>query len=312
MGTVIRMNSKKMIGTLRLLCLLGTFALAATALAGQLPPPLAADAQSAVVNGDRIPAEGGFLGTPAGGVQIWMIDGENIGKGLLKGKYPYSVRLTPGRHTLRAMLKQGRTTYFSQFWVDAEAGRNYTAKFGAGSYGPVMWLADDATGTRVGGLGDGQREGDSPLPGTTPSAQITLPESREMSGTKARNPPPPPGANSAVLVCDPGNGKTAMGLSLYVPVLERTQILLLDGVKQYHPGNIFQVFTLAPGKHSIVVRDQYGNASFLARLEFAAQAGKRYWIRRHTEAYAVTMWIAEEGSTDTVSTELPVDDPYRY
>jgi hypothetical protein len=230
------------------------------------------------------------------GLDISKVDGKNTGTGLLRSTYPSAVRLAPGRHTVNLDYRSmGNQPTGGVLWFDAEAGKAYEAKFAVMGRGVDLWIEESATGRRVGGVGNG---GDNPAEIPAVSGESGTPvepaeDPAEVSARKAKNPPPVPDANSAVLVNDPGNGPSAQGLR---KPQSRVQVVRLDGTRQYHPSNLYQSFRLAPGEHRLVVSVMDGGMSTSVEVRFVAVAGTTYWVRRRTVGYSAQVWIEDATS----------------
>jgi hypothetical protein len=249
----------------------------------------------AVLNGQHNGVSGwGFK--PFIGVRIGVLDGDSQRTGLYNLNLPTTVHVAPGRHTVRLEYYAGMQTSASgHFWFDAEADRSYTARYQG--YGGMIeiWIEDDATRQRVGGVGDGKDEGVA-----TP-AKAVAPE----DAAEAKAPPPAPDATTAVVVSDPGNGPTGAWGTWDGKTIDRQEVVAVDGVKHRARGKDYQSFRLAPGRHTLTVRYFKSTMEVSETLAFTVEANRTYWLRRLTEDYRTRFWVEEQDSGATVSETMP-------
>jgi hypothetical protein len=258
-----------------------------------------ADASTAVLNGElrEYTIESGlFKGSKLKTcVELVQLDGKYTKFDLLGyATQPLSLQLTPGRHTVDVMFRDGTLYSNGKFWLDAEANKTYTARFSRQGGGLRMWLEDAATHEPVGGIGDApaERSGVSVVEGEA-AVPYDAPKG-EPGKRKQRTPPIEPDTTFAVLVSDPGNGPGGFW-SMDAPS-QRLLISQLDGKSRSHNTNQYQDYQILPGRHEVVVALVDAMSVVNKRLVFDAEAGKTYWVRHRTEGYTADFWI-EDGST---------------
>ena len=263
-----------------------------------------ADANTAVLNGELrgYTIESGlFKGrTLHTCVELIQLDGKYTNFDLLGyATQPLSLQLTPGRHTVDVMFRDGTLYSNGKFWLDAEANRTYTARFSREGGGLRMWIEDAATHEPVGGIGDApaDRAGVSVVEGESPVAYDAA--KGEPGKRKQRTPPIEPDGTFAVLVSDPGNG--AGGFWSMDAPSQRMLIAELDGKTRSHNTRQYQDYQILPGRHEVLVVLVDAMSVVRKRLVFEAEARKTYWVRRRTEGYAADFWIEDASTGKAIS-----------
>jgi hypothetical protein len=271
--------------------LLPTFA-AASATPAEKPRP-----GMAVLNSDNNGRTGRGVDVFIG-MRIGVLDGDSLRSGMSIRGVPTTVHVAPGRHTVRLQYYGAGVGSSGHFWWDAAADRSYTARYRIQGERIDMWIEDDATGQRVGGVGDGEDEG---------LATSVAPAG--VAGPGAKAPPPAPDATTAVLVGDPGTGPTGMMGTWDGKTLDRLEIAQLDGKRERHGSNEYQALRLAPGRHTVELWYRKSTMEIRETLEFTVEANRTYWVRRLTEDYRVRFWIEDAATGATVSRPVPKAKP---
>lgn len=222
------------------------------------------------------------------GLRIGVLDGKSQRRGFSAKSMPTTVHVKPGRHTVRLQFADGQYVAEGHFWWDAEADKAYWARYAIDGQRIDMWIEEEGTGRRVGGVGDGKDEG------VATSMEVA-------TGKGAKAPPPAPDATTAILVSNPGDGPTAMIFTWDGKTMDRQEVVSLDRERQSHGGNEYQTFRLAPGRHTLVLHYRRSTLDIYETLAFTVEANRTYWVRRQTENYAVRFWVEDAVSGTRVS-----------